>query len=342
MRLIGANTAWAAGHLGSSGVTVAILDTGIDYDAPDLNGLVDFSRSTSFVPSDDAITTTYFPTRNKISDYNGHGTNVATQVSSKAVALAGVTSKTTLIGVKVLGRTGSGSSSGVLNGVLWAADHGADVANMSLGGGFAKAGNGRFLAMINRTFNYAKQKGMLIVVAAGNDGADLDHNGNFHSTYCDEVHVVCVSAVGPRLANSDPNEPTYYTNFGRSAISVAGPGGNADAANGFTASAWPWGLDIASWVWSYCSKTRIASLTATGVPVLTACVAGNRLTGYIGTSQATPHVAGLAALLVAEQGKGQPQQIKQAIEKSADQLGRSGNDPFYGRGRINVAKAVGL
>src|SRR6185437_3672309 len=67
MRLIGADKAWAAGKLGSSSVTVAIMDSGIDYDAPDLNGLVDLSRSTSFVPSDDSITAHFFPSRNLIS-----------------------------------------------------------------------------------------------------------------------------------------------------------------------------------------------------------------------------------------------------------------------------------
>ena len=61
MRSINAPKAWAAGKLGSPNITVAILDTGIDYDAPDLNGLVDLSRSASFVPSDDAITAAYFP-----------------------------------------------------------------------------------------------------------------------------------------------------------------------------------------------------------------------------------------------------------------------------------------
>ena len=101
MRAINANQGWAAGKLGSSDVTVAILDTGIDYDAPDLNGLVDLGRSASFITSDDSLTHTFFPTRNTINDYNGHGTNVATQVSSKAVALAGVTSRTQLIGVKL-------------------------------------------------------------------------------------------------------------------------------------------------------------------------------------------------------------------------------------------------
>jgi len=239
--------------------------------------------------------------------------------------------------VKVLGASGSGALSGVLNGVLWAADHGADVANMSLGSSFAKAGNGRFVSLINRVFSYAASKGTLIVVAAGNAGADLDHNGNVENTYCDVPHVICVSSVGPALATDNPSMAALYSNFGRSAISVAAPGGNADLEN-FTVSNWPWGPDIASWVWSLCSKTYIPDLTAPSFP----CAAGNRLVGEIGTSQASPHVAGLAALLVAEQGHGRPSQIKAAILKSAVDLGAPGTDPNYGRGLIDVAKALGL
>ena len=342
MRLVRANEAWAAGKLGSPSVTVAILDSGIDYDSPDLNGLVDLSRSASFIPSDDAITEKYFPSRHKISDYNGHGTNVATQVSSKAVAFAGVTSRTTLIGVKVLGQSGSGSFSAIFAGVLFAADQGADVANMSLGASFAKAGNGRFLGLFHKVFNYANQQGMVMTVSAGNAGADLDHDGNTFSALCNLSHVICVSSVGPPTATSNPDTPAYYTNFGRSAITVAAPGGNADAANGFAPSVWPWGLDIASWVWSFCSKTLIASFTPEGVPVLTVCAAGNRLSGYIGTSQAAPHVAGEAASIIADQGAGKPSQIKSVIVKSAVDLGQQGTDPFYGRGRIDVAAAFGL
>lgn len=340
MSLIHADAAWAAGKLGDAGVTVAILDTGIDYDSRDLNGLVDLSRSTSFVPSDDTLATNFYPQRNAISDFNGHGTNVASQVSSNGSVLAGVTSKTTLIGVKVLGASGGGTTSSVLNGVLWAADHGADVANMSLGGGFAKAGNGRSVAFINRVFNYAASKGMLIVVAAGNSATNLDADGNLENTYCNVPQVICVSAVGPALATDNLNTPTFYTNFGRSAISVAAPGGNADLANGLPVSPWPWGQDIASWVWSFCSKTTITGFNG-GTPV-TPCAAGNRLTGEIGTSQASPHVAGLAALLVAELGHGRPSQIKAAILNSALDLGQPGTDPYFGRGRIDVAKALGL
>jgi len=361
MRQIGANVAWAAGHLGDPGVTVAILDTGIDYDVNDMNGLVDRSRSHSFMSTyvraqthadsiltpaqviaraDDSVTKAFFPTRDSISDYNGHGTNVATQVSSKAFALAGVTSKTTLIGVKVLGSNGSGSLSSVLSGVLWAADHGADVANMSLGGGFGKSGNGFFVGLINRVFNYANRAGMLIVVSAGNSSADLQHNGNTESTYCDSPHVICVSAVGPTVPTGNPDTPAFYTNFGRGSLDIAAPGGNANFNSSgavVPVPGWPWGTDFASWVWSYCSKTTFAGFTAANVPILTVCASGTRLTGYIGTSQASPHVAGLAASLVAEMGHGQPSAIKHAILKSAADI-----NPLLGRGRVSVSNAFGL
>lgn len=346
MRAIHADAAWKAGKLGDPSVTVAILDTGIDYNNPDLNGLVDLTRSKSFVASDNALTTLYFPTRNAITDYNGHGTNVAAQVSSKAVAHAGVTSRTTLIGVKVLAANGRGGGSAIFNGILWAADHGADVANMSLGGSFSKVASGQLVGYINRVLNYASKKGMLIVASAGNDEQDFDHNGNTFSTWCDAPHVLCVSAAGPTTSTGSPDEPAFYTNFGRSTISVAAPGGNAGA----TVTTWPWGMGNVSWVWSYCSKTYIAAFdTVSKTPLVlkpksTPCAPGNRVTAYIGTSQAAPHVAGLAALLISvdDSFRGQPKNLKLAIEKSSDDLGQPGTDPYYGRGRINVKSALGL
>jgi lantibiotic leader peptide-processing serine protease len=251
-----------------------------------------------------------------------------------------------LIGVKVLGSNGVGSFGQILSGVLWAADHGADVANMSLGGGFSKAGNGRLVGAINKVFNYAKQQGMLIVVAAGNDGADLQHNGNTYASFCDASHVICVSSVGPTTWTGNPNAPAFYTNFGKQAVTVAAPGGNGvPTANGkdlVVSPGWPWGTPPdgagkASWVWGFCPKNQLAGFTTTQIPVLAGCQSGGFLNGFIGTSQASPHVAGLAALLIAEGAKGQPQQIKHLIEQSADPI-----DPIYGKGRINVKNALGL
>lgn len=336
MRSIHADQAWAAGSLGSSDVTVAILDTGIDYDGYDMNGKVDLSRSTSFIASDDAFIDAVFPGRNHIDDLNGHGSNVASQVSSNALIFAGVNSRATLIGVKVLSMGGSGSLGSVLGGVVWAADHGADVANMSLGvyGGVIKRHNGDYIGLVNKVFNYAHRKGMTIVVSAGNDAADMDNDGLNFRAYCEAPHVICVAAVGPTAPlNNSPfsgpfanvDDQAYYTNYGKTAVTVAGPGGNT---RGYVASV--------------CARhANFGTATAPNF----ACNAPPGFfstIGYIGTSQASPHVAGLAAQVVAQVGHGNPSAVKNAIIRGADDLGAPGRDDVYGNGRINVAASLGL
>jgi subtilisin family serine protease len=335
MRDINAPAAWAAGKLGAKRVTVAILDTGIDYDGVDLNGLVDLTRSISLTTLDDTLLAK-FPSRLPITDFNDHGTNVASQVSSNAIALAGVTAKTTIMAVKVLSQSGSGFTSDVLNGILYAADNGADVANLSLGGSFTRKGNRQMIRVIKRVMDYAMRNGMLVVVAAGNDATDLDHNGDEFDAYCDLQHVMCVSAVGPQTATGSPDVPSIYSNFGR-AIDIAAPGGNF--ADPMVTSNWPWGADEISWVWNVCSKTLI--IVSQGVSI-TPCASGRQLDGFVGTSQASPHVAGLAASMVAQYGKNIPVLIRLLIEASADDLGPRGRDAHYGWGRINVARALGV
>src|SRR5262249_43344825 len=152
MQAIHADAAWSAGKLGDPGVTVAILDSGIDYDGFDLNGLVDLTRSTPFMPADNLLRATFFPTRLDMSDFSGDGTHVAATVASKAVVFGGLTSRTTLMAVKVLGQDGSGPFSAILSGVLYATDHGADVANMSIGSEFLKAHGGSLTSLLNRVF----------------------------------------------------------------------------------------------------------------------------------------------------------------------------------------------
>jgi subtilisin family serine protease len=158
---------------------------------------------------------------------------------------------------------------------------------------------------------------------------------SLYNAYCDAPHVICVSASGPQTFTGSPDVPAVYTNFGRSAISVAAPGGNVGAA----ASTWPWGSGTISWVWSMCARNYLPN---PATPAVRPCASGGAVTASVGTSQASPHVAGLAALLVAEMGRGNPAAIKAAILNSADDLGLPGVDPHYGRGRINVARALGL
>ncbi|HEX6086884.1 MAG TPA: S8 family serine peptidase [Thermoanaerobaculia bacterium] len=322
LRAIGADKAWSAGRLGSPDVTVAVIDTGVSYEHPDLIGRVDLDRSVSFVPSDDADVEAIFPGRHPVTDLFYHGTHVAATISSNAQIAAGVTSNVTIMGVKVLSRWGEGSFSGVLDGILWAADHGADVANLSLGDTLPKEGNGRYVAMIQQAFNYAHRKGMLVVVAAGNEGRDLDHDRNDFNMYCNAANVVCVSATGPTSAAgitgpwTGVDEFAGYSNYGRSAISVAGPGGTGPGR-----------------VWAACSKTSLL------VPF---CQWSDEVLGIGGTSMAAPHVAGLAALIVEDVGHGKPSQVKTRLQQSADDLGQPGKDPLYGHGRINVPRALGL
>jgi subtilisin family serine protease len=249
MRAIDADLAWAAGRLGSSAVTVAIIDTGIDYNYVDLQGRVDLSRSASFLPDDDVLVDIYFPGAHHVADLHYHGTHVASTVVSNSTVVAGVTTQTTLIGVKVCSvLAGVGCPSGaVLGGLLHAADNGADVANMSLGGGFLKAGAQGYGGFLNRVFNYVHSVGMTVVVSAGNEGLDLDHYPNLYKTYCTTPSTICVSATGPTAQVSvdgpwtDVDALASYSNYGRSAVNVAAPGGNVSAVwaacSGFTTPA---------------------------------------------------------------------------------------------------------
>lgn len=323
LRAIFAHLAWAAGKLGSEDVTVAILDTGLDYQNPDLSGRVDLSRSISLIPEDDALVDAQFPGTDYVTDLNFHGTNVGSIVATNAWAFAGVTSMTTLMGVKVCSWEGLCPTLAVLLGIIHAADNGADVINMSLGGSFAKSMFPGFVSLINRVTNYARSRGSLIVVATGNDGMDLDHDGDGYDAYCNAATVVCVSATAPTFAlfpvYENVDTPTDYTSYGRSAIDVAAPGGDVVPGDD-------------GWVYQLCSTTSL---------LFPPCQTGLFVLGVAGTSQAAAHASGVAALIVAEIGSGRPAQVKARLEQTADDLGQPGTDPFFGKGRVNAFAAAG-
>ncbi|MGS2721576.1 S8 family peptidase [Paraglaciecola aestuariivivens] len=321
MRAIDADDAWAAGRTGSADVTVAILDTGIAYTHADLQGLVDLDRSASFVPIDDLYVNYYFPGMHPITDIGYHGTHVAATVSSNGYVLAGVTSKTTLMGVKVCSVVDGGCpGSAIFSGIAHAVDNGADVINMSLGGAYVKSDYPGAHSFYNKFFSYARSAGVTVVVSAGNSSIDLDHDGNGYKTYCSTPSTICVSATGPTSSDSIYVGPWYnvdaianYSNYGRSAINVAAPGGSSGGT-----------------VWSACSTTSL---------LIPDCQTGNFIVGLGGTSMAAPHVSGLAALMVEDHGRS-PAKIRAAIQQSADDLGAPGVDQEYGKGRINVFNAI--
>ncbi len=327
LRAVSAPEAWAAGHLGSRDVVVAILDPGIDYANPDLAGLVDLERSISLVSED---VTRHYPGRLPFSDLFWHGTAVASVVASNAKVLAGVNRYVTLLAVKIADSTGLRTTASLLlSGIVYATDRGADVINVSNGLEFDKSAHPGIVAAFERSVNYAFRKGALLVSVPFNDAADLDHNGDLVRLPCEAANAICVAATGPTGAagvngpweNVDARAP--YSGFGRSAVSVAAPGGAGEVGQ-FRR------------MWTICTTTPTQT---TGAP---ACRARQAVAQPVGTSFAAPHVAGLAALLVAQLGHGNPALIRARILQTADDLGEPGTDPYYGKGRINIARALGL
>jgi len=338
MRAIGADRAWAAGYRGSRAVTVAILDTGIDYEQPELAGFVDLSRSRSFVPAEDPVVQAMYPGRNPVTDLFYHGTGVAETVVSHGALLAGVTQEVTLIAVKIANRNGAFSTSTLLQGLMYAADQGADVLNVSGDVRLKRHANAGMLAAFERAYAYTWRKGMLIVSVPGNNAHDFQHDDGAVST-CAVGNSMCVSATGP-TADAPLNGPWVnvdaiapYTGFGIGTVDVAAPGGTAF---------------VNTRIWLPCLTTPSSSSPGSCRPrsinngTCANPAAGTCLLQGVGTSWAAPHIAGLAALLVEQNGHGKPAQIRAAILQSADDLGDPGVDPYYGHGRINVPRALGL
>jgi lantibiotic leader peptide-processing serine protease len=306
MRQIHAPEAWA-GHTGIPSVRVAIIDTGLDPDHIDAAGLIDVASSIAFTPS--------LSGPPAWADDHFHGTHVGGTVTTNNFGTAGIAPNVTLIAIKVLNSTGSGTFADVISGLLWAANVHANVANLSLGAFFPKNGQGSLVSALNKAVNYANAHGVLVVSAAGNNAADLQHDQNFIEIPCESGTGMCVSSTNPA------DQLAFYSNYGVSAINVAAPGGDVSAPP-------------LSFVLSPCSSRSV-------IPSLARCKSRSRYLFAIGTSQATPHVSGLAALLDSQFGGTlNPAQLRAKLQQCADNIGKNGTDPFFGKGRINAFNTV--
>ncbi len=305
MHKIQAPEAWATGRSGIPSVRVAILDTGLDPDHIDQTGtVIDQASSIAFAPS--------VAGPPEWADDHFHGTHVGGTVTTNNIGTAGVAPNVTLIAVKVLDFTGFGSDAQVIAGIIHATNVGAQVINMSLGEyGPKNDASPPTHTAFNRAINYAHSHGVLVVSSAGNDDIDLQHDGNNISLPCEAGVGMCISATGPEDLKAS------YSNYGTNAINVAAPGGDfGDPATHF--------------VLSPCSSRSVN-------PALAACKTKNRYLFVIGTSQAAPHVSGLAAYLDSQfGGTAKPSQLLTRIQQGADDIGKPGTDPFFGKGRINV------
>lgn len=331
---VNAPAAWNAGYRGT-GARVAILDGGIHAAHIDIAPNLDVARSASFVPG---------VAFNQDVGTSWHGTHVAGIVAAAAnnIGTVGIAPSATLIGVKVL-HNGRGAFSWILNGMIYASTPiaqggaGAHIINLSLGAGFDRMGPdaAKLANLVGRVAMWARQQGTLVVAAAGNDAIDLDHSSNLIFIPAQAPGVVSVSATGPQglaLGMTNFDRPASYTNYGQSAISFAGPGGDF-ALPGSAMCSMP--RNPSGTVVQYCWVFDMVMSTCrgSGASISTYC-------WMAGTSMASPAVAGVAALVVGKNGPMHPAQLEAALRASADDLGKPGNDDFYGAGRVNAARAV--
>jgi subtilisin family serine protease len=337
MPAIHAPEAWALGARGT-GVRVAVIDGGLNNLHIDLNGSVDVARSASFVPG--------FAFNQDVGGAGAfsHATHVAGIIAAQdnGVGTIGVAPRATIIGVKVL-QGGSGSFAAVIAGIVYAATPisqggaGANVINLSLGALFPSQGRGnaQLAVAIGRATTYAYEQGVTVIAAAGNNAVDLDHTANLIFVPAQSPHVISVAATGPvgfATGANNADTPASYTNFGQSAITLAGPGGN----------------DTYQPATQICSRPRFpAGSVVTNCFVFDFVISPGTLGntgGYFfaeGTSMAAPHVAGVAALIIEHAGGSMhPAWVAAALRASADDLGKPGNDAFYGAGRVNALRAV--
>lgn len=329
---VSAPAAWATGVRGA-GARVAIIDGGVHSTHIDIAPNLDVARSASFVPGQpfNADVGTFW-----------HGTHVAGILGAPAnnIGTVGIAPDATIIGVKVL-QGGSGAFSWVINGIYYAATPidqggaGAHIINLSLGALLPKSAPG--IAQLNvalaKATTYAYQQGVTVIAALGNDAIDLDHSKDVIFVPAQNPHVIAVSATGPvgfALGATNFDRPASYTNFGQSAVNLAGPGGDF-VLPGNDICAIP-RLD-AGFVIQFCWVFDLVFSTVRGTT--------NGNYGWAaGTSMAAPAVSGVAALIVGKYGPLHPAQVEALLRRSADDLGKRGNDDFYGHGRVNALRAV--
>lgn len=267
---IGAEEAWDV-TTGSANVVVAVIDTGVDLQHEDFNGKFtsyghDFANGDSN-PDDD----------------NGHGTHVGGIIGANTdnnLGVASIGRQTKLMAIKVLDSGGSGQYSWIASGITAAADNGADIINMSLGG----STNSQTL---HNAVDYAFGQGVLEVAASGNSGSS---NMFYPAAYSN------VMAIG---ATTSSDVRASYSNYG-SWLEMVAPGSSIQSA--------------------WCCSANYANAS--------------------GTSMASPHVAAVAALLLAVDPTLTHNEMWGILQGSAVDLGSSGFDNFYGWGRVNADDAV--
>lgn len=236
-------------------------------------------------------------------DDEGHGTHVAgtvAQSTNNDIGVAGVAFDASLMPVKVLDRNGSGTYADVADGIRFAVDHGAQVINLSLGGSADSA-------TLKDAVAYAYDHGVVVVAAAGNDGSEVL---SYPAAYDEYVIAVGATQYDESLAPYSTHGPS---------LDLVAPGGNLNLDqnnDGYADGVLQQTFQRVGWrtEWGYYFMQ--------------------------GTSMATPHVAGVSALLIAHGNATTPDEIRSALQETAEDLGAPGRDDIYGYGLIDAYAAL--
>jgi serine protease len=308
----------ADGHPGGSGVTVAVLDTGVAYANHDhFRRSPDF-RSGEFVRGYDFVAHSPYP-----EDRNGHGTQVAgtiAEATNNRIGVTGLAYGVRLMPVRVLDSQGDGDASAIAKGIYYAVDHHAQIINLSLEftAGTVKAAS---IPELITAINFAHSKNVLVVAASGNEEDD-------QLSY--PAKAKWVVAVG---ATTEDGCMGDYSNYGKGLTLVA-PGGGPDSdllrddpdchpdSSG--------GDDIFQETFA---DIESPSVRVFGLPG-----------GYFGTSMAAPHVSATAALIIASRLLGPDPSVAALTARltaTATPIGSSADRRYFGAGLVDAAAATG-
>jgi subtilisin family serine protease len=296
-----------------AGAVIAVVDSGVDLGHEDLAANV-VAGNTFLDCGDEGCGNGDW--RSGGDDGDPHGTHVAgiaAAVTGNGIGIAGVAPDATILPVKVIDETGAGYFDDVARGIRWAADQGAHVINLSLGGipGLQLLEETGFLTDVREAIAHAQAQGAVVVAAAGNEAFPICDT----PAYTDGV--ICVNGTD-RFEG-----PAWYSNraLKPDLLAMAAPGGTG--------------------TWIVCGTDVLSTVPAGEGTSACDYPANEAYDEYFGTSMAAPHVAGAAAM-VASLGCTAAETVEALTSTARHPVFGTGTwDPVYGHGIVDAAAAVG-